>query len=310
MPVKHLLSLGDLSPDVVLHLVDRAVAFSASKQPSKVLKDKIVGIYFSKSSTRTRTSFAVGAMKLGADTIIYGAGDLQLCTGETLTDTSRVLSGYLDGLVVRTNGPQAEMAALCHDQMAVINAMSQEEHPTQAIGDLGTLKECFGHLDGLRVLYLGDGNNTTTALARACSIVPGMEFHIVTPEGHGIDPSLLAHCHHRATANGGKISQQHSINALPSEVDAVYTTRWQTMGEGKPGDDGWKEKFQPYRVDQELMGRVSKADGSTIFMHDLPAVRGEDVTDAVLDSKASWAWRQANFKLYSAMAVLEWCFAG
>ena len=266
----------------------------------------MVGIYFKRSSTRTRTSFTVGALKLGAQTIAYGPSDLQLATGETFEDTGRVLSGYLDALVIRTNEPSAEMEALAdQDEMAIINAMSAEEHPTQAIADLSTLKEACGRLEGLHVLYLGEGNNTASALAHAVGKVPGMRLTVVTPAGYGLPAEVLEPARDLARNHGSTVEQHHDMEALPPAVDAVYTTRWQTMGVSK-GDPDWRRKFLPYSVTPELMTRLSKGDG-TIFMHDLPAVRGDDVYDEVLDGPQSWAWRQARHKLFSAMAVLEWC---
>jgi len=148
MPVKHLLSISDLEAKDLAHLVDLSVKFASGRGViKKTLKDRIVGIYFRQPSTRTRSSFAVGAVRLGAQIVAYGPNDLQLVTGETIEDTARVLSGYLDALVVRTNNSIAEMRAFANQSnMAVINAMSENEHPTQAIADLSTIKEKFGRV--------------------------------------------------------------------------------------------------------------------------------------------------------------------
>lgn len=310
MAAKHVLSLKDLGAETLAHLVDSSVAFAADRcNGHKPLEGKIVGIYFRRPSTRTRTSFTVGALRLGALTVAYGPNDLQLVTGETIEDTARVLSGYLDALVIRTNNSIEEMRALANHQneMAVINAMSENEHPTQAIADLSTIKEHFGHLDDLHVLYLGEGNNTAVALAFAVAQTPGMKATFITPEGYGMAESVVAEASQLAQQHEAYIEQHHCMEKLPKPVDVVYTTRWQTMGVAH-ADPNWLDNFWPYSVTPAVMAAVSRPD--TIFMHDLPAVRGEDVTSEVLDGPQSLAWRQARHKMFSAMAVLQWCLNG
>lgn len=304
--MKHMLSLSHLDRKTLARLVRRSAEFAAGHDSGKLpLAGRMVGIYFRRSSTRTRTSFTAGALKLGAQTISYGPSDLQLATGETLEDTGRVLSGYLDALVVRTNDADEEMAALARQlTMAVINAMSAEEHPTQALADLSTLLEARGSVEGTHMLYLGEGNNTVAALALAFAMTPHCRLTVVTPEGYGLPEARLSRARELAREHGSIIEQHHDPRDLPSHVDAVYATRWQTMGVSKPDAD-WHDRFVPYRVDAGVMARVSKA--GTVFMHDLPAVRGDDVTDEVLDGPRSVAWRQAQHKMFSAMAVLEWC---
>jgi len=302
--------LKGLQSSDIFQLVDRAVEF-ARELPldEKPLAGKTVGIYFRRSSTRTRTAFTVGAMKLGADTVSFGPKELQISTGETYEDTGRVLSGYLDALVVRTNDPASEMEALArHSSMPIINAMSSEEHPTQAIADLATMQEKFGRLEGIHLVYLGEGNNTTSALARAFAKIKNTRVTLLCPRGYGLDAELLAEARREAEPNGSKIEQRHDLDDLPKNVDVVYTTRWHTMGVAKP-DPNWKESFLPFSVTEELMARLSKSEG-TVFMHDLPAVRGDDVHSEVLDGPQSLAWRQAKHKMFSAMAVLEWCVTG
>jgi ornithine carbamoyltransferase len=290
-------------------MIDESLKIAAGDAGrTKPLAGMIAGIYFRGTSTRTRTAFTVGALKLGASIITYGPDDLQIKTGETIQDTARVLSGYLDILVIRTNASIAEMNALAaQDRMAVVNAMSENEHPTQAIADLVTIKEALGRLD-VHVLYIGEGNNSAAALALAVSMTPRMRLTVITPEGYGITPAVLETARRLALEHGSSIEQHHDINNLPREVDVVYTTRWQTMGVPK-ADPDWLEQFKPYSVTKALMAQVSKPSGRTIFLHDLPAVRGMEVTDEVLDGSQSRAFRQAEHKLNSAMAVLSWCVA-
>ncbi|HKG20383.1 MAG TPA: ornithine carbamoyltransferase [Blastocatellia bacterium] len=306
MKARHFLSISDLQPEDLSRLIDDSLAIARSGSPARPLEGKIVGIFFRCSSTRTRTAFSVGALKLGAQTMHYGPNDLQIVTGESIHDTGKVLSGYLDALVLRSNGERAEMEALAdQSEMSVINAMSEDEHPTQAIADLVTIKEAMGRLDDIHVLYVGEGNNTTSALALAMSKLRGMQLTVVTPQGYGLPDDFMHRVIDQGRRNGTVITQTHDLTSLPRSVDVVYTTRWQTMGVPKE-DLNWREKFEPYRVTPAFMAEVSKRAG-TIFLHDLPAIRGNEVVDEVLDGPNSVAFRQAQHKLTSAMAVLSWC---
>jgi ornithine carbamoyltransferase len=314
MTVRHVLSLTDVGAEGLARLVDDALAVARGEwEGRRPLAGKYVGIYFRKTSTRTRTSFTIGAQRLGASIIAYGPNDLQIATGESVQDTARVLSNYLDALVIRTNEPVEEMRQLANqERMAIVNAMSDEEHPTQAVADLAMLKERFGRLDGLHVLYIGEGNNSTSALALATALTPGLRLTIITPEGYGMSQDFLESLRPIARANGhagdaDRIVHHFSMEDLP-QVDAVYTTRWLTMGVPK-SDEGWLDKFRPYTIDPAVMARVTK-DSGTIFLHDLPASRGWEVTDEVLDGPQSVAFRQAYHKMTGAMAVLNWCLAG
>lgn len=307
MKVRHFLSLSNLGPEPLSRLIEQSIAIAGGRERrAKPLDGKIAGIYFRRSSTRTRTAFTVGALRLGGRTIQYGPNDLQVVTGESISDTGRVLSGYLDILVIRTNDSIEEMEALAsQDQMSVINAMSQNEHPTQAIADLVTIREALGRLDDVHVMYIGEGNNSACALALAVAQTPGMRLTIVTPEKYGLPIDVLDKARSIAKTCGADIQQIHEANRLPKGVDAVYTTRWCTMGVPKT-EPNWHKEFEPYQVNSELMAEVSKPSG-TIFLHDLPAMRGQEVTDDVLDGPQSLAFRQAQHKLTSAMAILSWC---
>jgi len=307
MNARHFLSISNIGQETITHLVERALDFAnGNRSGAYPLKGKIVGIYFKKTSTRTRTSFTVGAIKLGGTVVQYGPNDLQLVTGESISDTARVLSEYLDFLVVRTNESIGDMVEFTmQEKMSVINAMSENEHPTQAVADLTTLREAFGRLTDIHVLYVGEGNNTAAALALSICQIRGMALTIVTPEGYGLSDDLMSVAKESAKVNGALIEQHHRLERLPKHVDAVYATRWQTMGVPK-ADIDWRDKFDPFRVTKEMMAEVSKPKG-TIFMHDLPAIRGVDVVDEVIDGPQSVAFRQARHKLSSAMSVLEWC---
>jgi ornithine carbamoyltransferase len=303
---RHLISLDDLPDGALRDLVDRGVALRRDGVPDATLAGLVVGIYFRKTSTRTRTAFSAGALRLGAGVIAYGSGDLQLNTGETSEDTGRVMSGMLDVLVARTAGDPAEMRVWAtQERMAVINAMSADEHPTQALTDLTTLALRFGSVDGLRVLYVGEGNNTAAALALGLSRHRGVRLELRTPPGYGLSGAARDRARALAARTGSAVSERHDIEQLPTDFDVVYTTRWQTTGTSKP-DPGWLRVFTPFQVTADLMGRQPDA----VFMHDLPAHRGEEVAAEVLDGPGSIAFDQAENKMYSAMAVLEWCSGG
>jgi ornithine carbamoyltransferase len=303
---RDLISLNDLEDSELREIVQRGAAIAADPRGAGLpLRDRIVGVYFSTTSTRTRTSFSAGALRLGAHVIVYGPNDLQLNTGETLEDTARVLSGMLDGLVARTAGPPGEMRTLAAGPMAVVNAMTADEHPTQALADATTMLANFGRIDDLHVLYVGEGNNTAAALALALPRFSGTRVEFRTPPGYGLAPAVLAEAQSLAARHGSRVSERHDLAVLPGDVDVVYTTRWQTTGTSKPDPD-WREIFAPFRVDEPLLARYPSA----VFMHDLPAHRGEEVTAGVLDGSAAIAFTQAQNKLYSAMAVLEWSLSG
>ncbi|MFF0445672.1 ornithine carbamoyltransferase [Streptomyces sp. NPDC004609] len=302
--IRHLISIDDLRDDELTALVTRGAAFSsgAAGRP-RPLEGAVAGIYFSRTSTRTRTAFSSGALRLGAQIVAYGPGDLQLNTGETSEDTGRVMSRMLDVLVARTAGDPAEMRAwAAQSRMSVVNAMSADEHPTQALTDLTTLYGRFGRIEGLRVLYAGEGNNTAAALALALTRFPGVEFELRTPPGYGLTASVRRRAEAHAARHGAVLRERHDMADLPAGLDAVYTTRWQTTGTSKP-DPHWRTVFAPFRVTAALWAGSPKA----VFLHDLPAHRGEEVTAEVLDGPASIAFDQAENKLHSAMAVLEWC---
>ena len=303
-PSKHLISISDLTDDDLMAIVERGTAFSLGEADhGKPLTDSVAGVYFRKTSTRTRTAFWSGALRLGAQVVNFGPNDLQLNTGETTADTGRVLSSMLDVLVARTSGPTEELRGWAAQQrMSVVNAMTTEEHPTQALTDLTTLRRHFEDLNGLRFVYFGEGNNTAAALALALSRIPGVEAEFRTPPGYGLEPDIKATALASAARSGAGLVEIQDMTTPPHGFDVIYTARWQTTGTTKP-DPHWREVFAPFQVTEALWADNPKA----IFMHDLPAHRGEEVTAEVLDGPHSIAFDQAGNKMHSAMAVLEWC---
>ncbi len=303
-PETGLFSLSDVDPTDIHRLVGRSTElFRDPDAHDHPLAGSNIGMLFTKPSTRTRTAFSVGARRLGASVISYGPADLQLNTGESLQDTGRILGAMLDGLVARTAGPLGELRELSrHGRIPVVNAMAAEEHPTQGICDLATMRLHLGELTGVKVLYVGEGNNTAVALAHGLARISGSTLTLVTPPGYGITEHELNNARAAGNRAGAEITAVFSMDDLPSDVDIVYTTRWQTTGTAK-ADPDWREVFRPFHVSEELLARWPAA----LFMHDLPAHRGDEVSGNVLDGERSIAWSQATMKLTSAMAVLEWC---
>ncbi|MEV4616049.1 ornithine carbamoyltransferase [Kitasatospora sp. NPDC049258] len=303
---RHLISIDDLGFEEMHRIVQRGADFAAGRcEDARPLRDAVVGILFRKTSTRTRTAFSAGTLRLGGRLIGYGPDDLQENTGETVEDTAAVLSRMLDVLVARTAGDEAELRAFAAQRrMAVVNAMSAAEHPTQALTDLTTLLRRFGRIEDLRVLYVGEGNNTASALTLALSRYAGTELHLRTPGGYGVEQRYLDRAAEYAAGSGALVAQRHDMAELP-EVDVVYTTRWQTTGTAK-ADPDWRRAFEPFQVDKTVLDAAPGA----LFMHDLPAHRGDEVTAEVLDGPASIAFEQAENKYHSARAVLEWCVGG
>lgn len=191
--------------------------------------------------------------------------------------------------------------------MAVVNAMSAAEHPTQALTDLTTLLRHFGRIEGLRVPYVGEGNNTAAALALALSRFEGVDLELRTPPGYGLSPSVAARARASAARTGARITERHDMTGTDGTTgayDVIYTTRWQTTGTTKPDPD-WRDLFAPFQVGSALWRSSPRA----VFMHDLPAHRGDEVTAEVLDGPMSIAFAQATNKMHSAMAVLEHAYA-
>ncbi|WP_079078080.1 ornithine carbamoyltransferase [Streptomyces sp. CdTB01] len=303
--MRHLISLDDLGDTDLESIAARGVQFRHDPAVAgKPLDGQIVGTYFRKTSTRTRTAFSAAALRLGAQVLAYGPGDLQLNTGETIADTGRVFSGMLDLLVARTAGDPLELREFAAPGgMSVVNAMTADEHPTQALADLTTLLDRFSGIEDLRVLYVGEGNNSAVALALALSRFSGVRLELRTPPGYGLPEGVLARAERQAGKHGASVLERNEPPAagLAGEFDVVYTTRWQTTGTSKP-DPRWREVFAPFQVDERLWDGGAEA----LFMHDLPAHRGEEVSAHVLDGERSIAFDQAENKMHSAMAVLEW----
>ncbi|WP_434444018.1 ornithine carbamoyltransferase [Lentzea sp. E54] len=300
-----LLSLADLSAKDITTIGD--IAFRYGQAPETFagrLAGTRVGLVFTAPSTRTRISFWSAALTLGCDVLHLGQADLQISTGETWSDTGAMLANHLDVVVARTNGPQRDLAELAVHVPATIDALTYEEHPTQAIADLCALREHFGDVEGLRLAYLGEVNNTARALALLVGKLPFGGLDVYSPDGSGFPAHEIESLN--AIRGGEVVRQHHEVPAAPAPADAVYTTRWHSMSAAREDQD-WLSRFAGFAITKDLMRRFSGS-AEAVFMHDLPAVRGQEVTSDVLDgnSVTSLVQRQAYHKASAAAAALLW----
>jgi ornithine carbamoyltransferase len=295
---KDFLALTDLTKDELSALLKRAVDLKAGKDKSACpMIGKNIGLLFEKPSTRTRVSFEVGVCQLGGNTIYMSPSETQLGRGETMADTARTLSRYLDGVVIRTFGHPGLKQFAANSTMPVINGLSDIHHPCQALADLMTIYEKKGGFKGLKVAFIGDGNNVCNSLIEAASL---MEFDLTVacPEGFGPDPEIL---------ENAKADSKSEIIVLrdPKEAagmaDVVYTDVWVSMGQEREAA-AKKSKFQGYQINGRLLS-CSKKD--VTVLHCLPAHRGEEITDEVMDGPNSAVFDQAENRLHTQKALLE-----
>lgn len=297
------LSLHDFSPTEVADLVASALAWKQGAPPTasaRPLQGKSIALLFLKPSTRTRVAFEVATAALGAHPVCLQGGEMQLARGETIGDTGRVLSQLVDAVVIRAFGHRdvEELAAAA--DVPVVNALTDLLHPSQALADMLTLREHFGGLPGLKLAYVGDGNNVCHSLCFAAA-KSGFTLHVACPDAYAPDPGVLTAARADARATGGQIVVTSDVRAAVQGVDAVYTDTWVSMG-FEAAADGRRQTLHAYRVDAALMRLAAP---HAIFMHDLPAHRGEEVTDEVMDGPQSAVFRQAGNRLHAAKAILS-----
>jgi ornithine carbamoyltransferase len=294
----NLLSISDLSQEQILCLIDSAEAFRARRADlGDPLRGRSLAMIFEKPSTRTRVSLEVAASELGANALYLSAGELQLGRGETIADTARVLSRYVHAITARvfSHNTVAELAK--HASVPVINALSDWEHPLQILADLQTMKQRFESLEGLKIAWIGDGNNVCNSLILACAIL-GMEISVASPQGYQPKARILD----QAKELGG----QAIIRVEPAEAakgaDVLVTDTWISMG-----DEGQEAErlrvFGKYQVNAELMGLAS---ADAIALHCLPAHRGQEITDEVMDGPQSAVFDEAENRLHTSKAVMAW----
>lgn len=263
------------------------------------LTGKSLGMIFTKPSTRTRIAFEVAMYQLGGHALFLSSQDLQLRRGETIEDTGRVLSRYLDGILIRTFAHQDVLDLAAAASVPVINGLTDLLHPTQVLADLLTIYEKKGHLTGLKMAYLGDGNNMTHSLLYGAAKT-GMHFTAATPKAYEPDSGIVIRAKEEASKWGAQIRVTEDPYEAVKDADIIYTDVWASMGQEEEHAKRLKE-MQPYQINTELM---AKAPDHALFMHCLPAHRGEEVTDEVIGGLQSIVFDQAENRLHAHKAIL------
>jgi len=264
------------------------------------LEGKTLGMIFTKPSTRTRVSFEVAIWQLGGYALYLSANDLQLRRGETIEDTGRVLSRYLDGIMIRTFDHQDVVDLAEASTIPVINGLTDLLHPCQGLTDIFTVYEKLGRLQGVKLVYVGDGNNVAHSLMNAGART-GMHVVVACPEGHEPDREVTAGAGEDARATGGVIEVSHDPRKAVEGADVIYTDVWTSMGQEEEREARHKA-LAPFQVNSALMAATGKR--GTLFMHCLPAHRGEEVTDEVIDGPNSVVFDQAENRLHTQKAIL------
>jgi ornithine carbamoyltransferase len=287
---RHFLTGEELSRDELNALLDRGLELKAGRQSREAadsLAGKSVALVFEKPSTRTRVSFEVGVTELGGAPLVLRGDELQLSRGESVGDTARVLSRYVQAIVVRAGSHPVVAELADAAAVPVINGLTPEHHPCQALADLLTLRERFGDLDGLRVAYVGDGNNVARSLA-TIGRTAGVEVRVASPDGYRIEPGLAA------------LDSGNPREAVAG-ADAIYADVWVSMGDESEAQRR-RADLAPFQVNAEL---VAQASDRAIVLHCLPAHPGEEITEEVLYGERSAVWDQAENRLHASKALLE-----
>ena len=297
--LRHLLTVRDLTAAQIDDLFRKAAQMKKSRSHPRPLSGKILGLLFQKPSVRTRVSFEVGMAQLGGQSIYIGPVELQEGKREGVKDLARVLSRYLDGIVARTFSHSDVEGLAQWATVPVINGLSDFSHPCQALGDLFTIRERFGRLKGIRVGYVGDGNNVCHSLISGCALM-GVHFTVATPPRYRPDPRHLKWALGQASRSGAKISVTGNPKEAVRGAQVVYTDVWTSMGQESQRAKR-RADFRGFQVNEPLL---KLADRRGVFMHCLPAHRGEEVTNEVMDSKRSIVYDQAENRLHLQKAIL------
>ncbi len=298
---KDILSLKELSTEEILFLLAKAKELKDAYRRGEVfqpLKGKTIALIFEKPSTRTRVSFEVATAHLGASAVVLMTSDLQLSRGETWEDTARVFSRYVDAIVIRTYQQKTVELLAKWSSVPVINALTDDYHPCQILADLLTIYEHYGFFSGLKLAYLGDGNNVAQTLLIGCAKV-GINIAVATPKGYEPDKEI-ARVAEQIAGRKAKVEILSEPEEAVKGADIVYTDVWISMGDEK-NEREIKKIFQKFQVNQKLL---TKSKSSAIFMHCLPAHRGQEVTQEVIEGKQSVVWEQAENRLHLQKALL------
>ena len=304
MEGKDLLSVSDLGSEDISSLISDAVDMKAGGWLS-LLGGKTLALMFEKPSLRTRVSFEVAMRQLGGETIYLSPAEVGLGERESVSDVARVLSRYVDAIAARTYSHQTLEVLASYSAVPVINALSDWEHPCQALADLFTIYEKKGELNGLTLAFVGDGNNVAHSLLLAASLT-GMNFRIASPPGYRVQERILHLAQGYALDSGAEIFGTEEPRLAVSGADVVYTDVWTSMGQEAEADRR-RQAFASYQVNSELLA-LAKEDA--ILMHPLPAHRGEEVAEGILDSPPSVVFDQAENRLHLQKALLAWMLGG
>ncbi|HYH82096.1 MAG TPA: ornithine carbamoyltransferase [Longimicrobium sp.] len=294
-PVRHFTQIPDFSREELIETLDLAARLKRGEGPQRPLSGKTLAMIFTKSSTRTRVSFEVGTFQLGGHALFLSSRDIQLGRGEPIRDTARVLSRYVDGIMIRTFA-QADVDDLARfGTVPVINGLTDLLHPCQIMADLQTIRESFGpDLEPVKVAWVGDGNNMAHSWLNAAWRL-GFELRLAVPEGYDPDPAILARAR-----EGAKILVTRDPREAVEGADVVNTDVWTSMGQEEEAEKRLRA-FQGYIVDDALMGRASER---SIFLHCLPAHRGEEVAEEVIEGPRSRVFDEAENRLHAQKAIM------
>ena len=300
--LKHFLDLDRIDPRTLRRILDFGAAFKRGKPPkgrAKPLAGRTLAMIFEKPSTRTRASFQVAMQELGGQVVVLGGQESQLGRGETIADTARVLSRYADVIMIRTDDPAKLREMAAYASVPVINGLTDQSHPCQIMGDIMTFEEHRGSIQGRTVAWSGDGNNVAASWIQAAARFR-FRLRLACPKELAPRPAVLAW----AKGEGAEVTLVGDAAAAVAGADLVVTDTWVSMGQ--TGDKRRRRLLGPYRVDARLMAWAKK---DALFMHCLPAHRGEEVTDAVMDGPHSVVWDEAENRLHAQKGILYWCLA-
>jgi ornithine carbamoyltransferase len=303
---RHFLNLADAGGDAIAAMLNDAIDRKAARQgwpkgkadADAPLAGHTLAMVFEKNSTRTRTSFEMAMKQLGGDSIFMASGQMQLGRGESIADTARVLSRYVDAIMIRTDDHAKVEELAHHASVPVINGLTDLSHPCQIVADLLTITEHNKALPGLELAWLGDGNNVLNSIVEAAGLFQ-FNVRIAVPQGYESDDSFIA----RARAAGANVTLTRDAAEAVRGADVIVTDTWVSMGQEHAHNK--IAAMMPYQVNEQLMA-MAKADAK--FLHCLPAHRGEEVTDAVIDGPQSVIWDEAENRLHAQKSILRWCF--
>jgi ornithine carbamoyltransferase len=297
------LSFADITSRELLFIFKRSKEIKARikrHEKLKTLDRKIVGLLFEKPSTRTSAGFEAATLRLGGHPLYFSSNELQLSRGEPVKDTARVLGGDLDGIVARVYSHETVAQLAKYSKIPVINALSDIEHPTQAVSDLFTITEVKGKLAGLKLAYIGDGDNVCNSLLLGAAST-GMNMSVACPTGYDHDPEILAKAKQTAKKTNARLEIVRNPKGAVENSDILYTDVWVSMGEESQSKERMKA-FRGYQINSDLL-KLAKP--SAVVMHCLPAHRGLEITDEMIEGSRSIVWRQAENKLFGAAGILE-----